>query len=110
MTSDPEHVHGPGCGHVAVVHDGHIDFAQDGRLIHPHGDHVHEHVLPVDAEHPARCGTGHECTGHGEGHVHGPGCGHEAIPHGDHVDYLVAGHLHAPCASHCDDHGSVTLA
>jgi hypothetical protein len=26
--------------------------------------------------------------------VHGPGCGHEAVPHGDHVDYLVDDHLH----------------
>ena len=23
------------------------------------------------------------------GHVHGPACGHQIIPHDDHVDYLV---------------------
>ena len=23
-------------------------------------------------------------------HVHGPGCGHEPVNHGDHVDYLVS--------------------
>jgi hypothetical protein len=26
------------------------------------------------------------------GHVHGPGCGHEAVPHDGHIDYLVSWH------------------
>lgn len=30
---------------------------------------------------------------HGD-HEHGPGCGHEAVEHGDHVDYLHEGHRH----------------
>jgi hypothetical protein len=42
--------------------------------------------------------------------THGPGCGHEAVPHGDHVDYLVSGHLHHPHDGHCDDHGALELA
>ena len=29
-------------------------------------------------------------------HRHGPGCGHPAIRHNDHVDYLHDGHLHHP--------------
>ena len=29
---------------------------------------------------------------------------------GDHVDYLVNGHLHHPHGDHCDDHGPVQLA
>ncbi len=29
-----------------------------------------------------------------EGHTHGPGCGHEAIQHGDHVDYVHEGRRH----------------
>lgn len=29
-------------------------------------------------------------------HEHGPNCGHTAIKHGDHVDYLHDGHLHHP--------------
>lgn len=37
-------------------------------------------------------------------HEHGPGCGHEAIPHGDHVDYLHDGHRHAPHGGHYDEH------
>lgn len=40
---------------------------------------------------------------------HGPSCGHEAIPHGDHTDSLVDGHLHHPHGTHCDDHGPVSV-
>lgn len=25
-----------------------------------------------------------------DGHVHGPTCGHEAVPHAEHIDYLVS--------------------
>ncbi|MHB1044973.1 MAG: hypothetical protein ACYC4P_03080 [Thermoanaerobaculia bacterium] len=32
----------------------------------------------------------------GHPHEHGPGCGHRAIRHGDHADYLHDGHLHSP--------------
>ncbi|GAB76927.1 zinc transport system permease protein [Austwickia chelonae] len=39
-------------------------------------------------------------------HDHGPGCGHPAVPHGDHVDYLHDGHLHAPHGDHYDEHHS----
>nr|WP_260478718.1 hypothetical protein [Kibdelosporangium aridum] len=31
---------------------------------------------------------------HSESHEHGPDCGHVAIPHQDHVDYLHNGSLH----------------
>ena len=37
-------------------------------------------------------------------HEHGPGCGHDAVPHGDHVDYLHDGHRHAPHQGHYDEH------
>ena len=37
-------------------------------------------------------------------HEHGPVCGHESIPHEDHVDYLHDGHRHAPHADHYDEH------
>jgi hypothetical protein len=36
-------------------------------------------------------------------HTHGPGCGHTAVAHGDHSDYLHDGHLHCPHAGHIDD-------
>ena len=38
-------------------------------------------------------------------HEHGPGCGHEAVAHGDHVDYLHDGHRHAAHEGHYDEHG-----
>ena len=37
-------------------------------------------------------------------HVHGPGCGHEPVPHEDHTDYLHDGHRHAPHGAHYDEH------
>ncbi len=37
-------------------------------------------------------------------HEHGPGCGHPAVPHGDHVDYVHGGHRHAPHGPHYDEH------
>jgi zinc transport system permease protein len=38
-------------------------------------------------------------------HEHGPGCGHPAVPHDDHVDYVHAGHRHAQHVGHYDEHG-----
>jgi zinc transport system permease protein len=38
------------------------------------------------------------------GHQHGPGCGHVAIEHGDHVDYIHDGHRHAVHGGHYDEH------
>ena len=37
-------------------------------------------------------------------HEHGPDCGHPAVPHGDHVDYLHSGHRHAVHGGHYDEH------
>jgi hypothetical protein len=100
------HQHGPKCGHTAVRHDEHVDYLHDGHMHHMHGDHVDEHQLPVNTTNPEHCTLDTRCSGH----VHGPGCGHEAIPHGEHVDYLVNGRLHHPHGDHCDDHGPVRLA
>jgi hypothetical protein len=41
--------------------------------------------------------------------VTGLGCGHEAVPHGDHVDYVVDGHRHYPHGDHCDNHGPLEV-
>ena len=100
------HAHGKDCGHTAVLHDGHVDYLHDGHLHHVHGDHVDEHVIAVSDANPDGCRVTLDCGGH----VHGPGCGHEAVPHGDHVDYLVDGRLHHVHAGHCDDHGALKLA
>ena len=99
------HVHQPGCGHVAVSHNGHTDYLHDGHMHHVHGDHIDEHRIEVGTKNPAGCTPSHQCAGHDRQHVHGPRCGHDAVPHGDHTDYLVEGHLHHPHSGHCDDHG-----
>jgi len=102
---DHSHKHGPNCGHTAIRHDGHIDYLHDGHLHHVHQDHVDEHVIEVNATNPVRCTPETRCS-----HKHDSNCGHEAVPHGDHVDYLVTGRLHHPHGDHCDDHGPVELA
>lgn len=109
--SDHDHEHGADCGHTAVKHDGHVDYLHDGHLHHPtgQGDVVEEHALEVSAQNPDACTQGENHGGHGASHQHGPDCGHEAVPHGDHTDYLVDGRLHHPHEGHCDDHGSVEV-
>jgi len=38
-------------------------------------------------------------------HAHGPGCGHGAVVHGDHTDYVHDGHRHAAHdGRHWDEH------
>jgi hypothetical protein len=63
--------------------------------------------IAVSETNPADCTPDHDCAAHEAEHEHGPDCGHEAVRHGDHVDYVVAGHLHRPHEGHCDDHGPV---
>ncbi|MEM8876680.1 MAG: hypothetical protein AAGD23_02295 [Pseudomonadota bacterium] len=105
-----DHEHGPGCGHTAVRHGDHIDYIHDGHLHHPHGDHVDEHEIEVSATNPDHCEPiPADHLGHEKGHVHGPGCGHEAVPHGGHTCYLVDGRLHHPHDGHCDDHGPLEV-
>ena len=105
-----DHQHGSTCGHAAIKHDGHIDYLHDGHLHHMGAKGVEEHSLAIGGKNPANCTPKHDCGGHPKDHKHGASCGHEAIPHGDHVDYLVDGHLHHPHGSHCDDHGPVEQA
>jgi zinc transport system permease protein len=47
--------------------------------------------------------AGHDGTGEHE-HQHLPGCGHQAVQHGDHVDFLHEGHRHAAHVDHYDEH------
>ncbi len=104
-----DHAHGPGCGHNTIEHDGHDDYLHDGHLHHLHGDHVDEHRIAVGGENPGACTPSHDCSGHETSHAHGDGCGHDAVAHGDHTDYVVAGHLHHAHDGHCDDHGPVKV-
>ena len=102
------HQHSPHCGHTAVVHQNHIDYLVDGRLEHVgEGGSITHHVIEVSELNPEECAPLNDCEL--EEHVHGPGCGHELVPHGDHMDYLVNGVLHHPHEDHCDDHGPVEV-
>jgi hypothetical protein len=105
-----EHHHGAGCGHRAVQHAGHTDYLHDGHLHHEHAGHVDECSLEAAGMNQASCTPQHACGEHAKDHRHGAGCGHELVPHGDHNDYLVGGHLHSPHGQHCDDHGAISLA
>ncbi|HEY8161735.1 MAG TPA: hypothetical protein VIF34_05635 [Methylocystis sp.] len=107
--SEHPHEHGPGCGHIAVRHGDHIDYLHDGQLHHSHGNHRVAHAIDVTDKNPDRCTPENGHKGHESGHIHGPGCGHEAVPHGDHVDYLVEGRLHHQHGDHCDDHGPLDI-
>jgi hypothetical protein len=40
----------------------------------------------------------------GHTHEHGDDCGHTAVRHGEHVDFLHDGHLHHPHGDHVDEH------
>jgi zinc transport system permease protein len=40
----------------------------------------------------------------GHPHEHGPDCGHIAVRHGDHVDFVHDGHRHAAHGKHYDEH------
>lgn len=108
--SDHGHVHGRDCGHTAIRHGDHIDYLHGDHLHHVHDDHVHDCALEAGGNYPNHCEGGHDCGDHGDQHVHGEGCGHEPIPHGDHVCYVVGGHLHHPHGDHCDHHGKVEFA
>jgi zinc transport system permease protein len=48
--------------------------------------------------------TDHTVVPENHQHEHGDDCGHPAVPHGDHVDYIHDGHRHAPHGSHYDEH------
>ena len=43
MTDEHPHVHGPDCGHVAVLHGDHVDYVHDGHRHAEHGKHYDEH-------------------------------------------------------------------
>lgn len=97
------HTHGADCGHTQIKHGNHSDFLHDGHLHSIHDSHIDECVLEVSDANPADCKeTSCGCS-------HDGNCDHEAVPHGDHVDYLVDGTLHHHHDGHCDDHGAVMV-
>lgn len=109
--SHANHTHGPGCGHTAVKHESHTDYLHNGHLHHQHSaGNVEEHTVAISAANPEACTPDHHCNAHDAAHRHGESCGHVAVPHGSHTDYLVDGHLHRPHGDHCDNHGPLQTA
>ncbi|MBI2243259.1 MAG: metal ABC transporter permease [Nocardioides sp.] len=54
---------------------------------------------------PVVATAAHQAVGEDEHpHEHGEDCGHVAVQHGDHVDYVHDGHRHAPHGRHYDEH------
>ena len=100
---DHEHKHSMACGHTKIRHHDHIDFIHDGHLHHEHEGHWDECKIDVSDINPDQCKP-MNC-----GCTHDDDCGHELVPHGDHVDFLVNGRLHHVHGDHCDDHGPVEL-
>jgi hypothetical protein len=86
-----------------------VDYLQQGHLEHQEAGRVEEHRIDISAPNPSGCTPGFH-DGHSAQHHHGAGCGHEAIPHGNHTDYLADGHLHHAHGDHCDDHGAVAMS
>lgn len=107
MHKNHNHEHKKGCGHTRIKHNDHVDYIHDGHLHHEHNGHYDECTLEVSEKNPDICNPIKSCVD--EGHIHGEGCGHEAVPHGDHVDYIVDGRLHHVHGNHCDDHGPVEI-
>ncbi|MBT2583211.1 hypothetical protein [Planococcus sp. ISL-109] len=97
------HQHNLSCGHTKIKHEDHIDYVHNGHLHHEHEGHWDECKISVSDTNPDVCAP-MTC-----GCKHDSDCGHELVPHGDHVDYLVNGRLHHVHDGHCDDHGPVEL-
>jgi len=87
-TGAGSHIHSPGCGHTAVRHRDHVDYLDQGHLQHVRADRTEEHAIEVTETNPDRCSPEHRAQGHESTYQHGPGCGHEWVPHGNHIDYL----------------------
>ena len=49
-------------------------------------------------------GMPHTVVPETHGHSHGDDCGHKAVQHGDHIDYVHDGHRHAMHGDHYDEH------
>jgi zinc transport system permease protein len=67
------------------------------RLAQPFSEPDDPHPTAPDVDHHTVAREDHE-------HAHGEDCGHSAVPHGDHVDYVHDGHRHASHGSHYDEH------
>lgn len=101
-----EHVLCESCGRIAEVRGCVVDDAA-ARIQEDTGFTVRGHHL-VFVGRCAECAGASEADDHvrhlTHSHRHGPGCGHMAVQHGDHVDYVHSGHRHAAHGDHWDEH------
>ena len=101
-----EHVRCESCGRIAEVPDCVVEESA-ARIHDDTGFSVRGHQV-VFVGRCADCSMSTESSDHvrhlSHRHQHGPGCGHVAVPHGDHTDYLHAGHRHAAHGDHWDEH------
>lgn len=75
--------HTPSCGHLSIVHGDHRDYV------------VKNHLVCQDSVRSISGGEAHaakplKCPAN---EPHGPGCGHLAVRHRDHIDYVVEDNL-----------------
>jgi len=61
-------------------------------------------VEPGDEPSFSGLGEEHTAVPEDHSHEHGDACGHTAVRHGDHVDYVHDGHRHAVHGGHYDEH------
>ncbi len=103
VKGDHSHQHSIACGHTKIKHEDHIDYLHDGELHRENDGKWVKCVIPVTEKNPAESKT-LPC-----GCDHTDACGHEMVPHGDHMDYLVNGRLHHVKNGECYDHGPVEV-
>jgi hypothetical protein len=96
-----QHDHSSNTG---IRHGDHVDYLHDGEMHHEGATGMEKHSLEVTVTNPDGC---REVDA--GGHSHGPDCGHEQVPHGDHTDFLVDGRLQHEHGDHTDDHGPVEV-
>ena len=90
----------PGATIVLVALAGFALTAPLGLVV----QHRRRAQMPFPAEVVGTPADQHDTVDEPHGHLHGPGCGHPAVEHGDHDDYIHGGHRHAPHGRHYDEH------
>lgn len=100
---DHTHTHSEDCGHTAIKHEGHICYVHDNHLHREHEGHYDECVIEVNETNPSECNPVEVTC------LHNEDCGHESVPHGDHVCYIVDGRLEHVHGDHVDDHGPIEI-
>ena len=101
-----DHVRCESCGRIAEVRDCVVGDAAP-RVHDDTGFTVRSHQVVFVGRCP-ECAGASDADEHNRHlahpHQHGPGCGHVAVKHGDHVDYVHGGHRHAAHGDHWDEH------